>query len=99
MSGRADHARPRLGAAVATVSLSVVAFCAAVTAVFLALMWGRSLSANWGVALGMLLPIGMTLLAAALLAGHFVRLRLARSAAIRKAIDRELDAILKTDRG
>ena len=99
MSGRADHSRPRRGAAVATVALSVVAFCAAVPAVFLALMWGRSVSANWGVALGMLLPIAMTLLAAGLLAGHFVRLRLARAAAIRQTIDRELNAILKTDLG
>ena len=93
MSRRADTSRSRLGAAIAVVASSIVGFFAAVTFVFLVLVWGQSGDSMWGVALGVLLPIGMTVISALLLTGHLVRRRLARAA----AIDQELKAMLRTD--
>lgn len=87
------------GRMIGTIALSVVAFFAAVAFVLFTVLWGAESRQTWTVALGMLLPIAMTVLAASLLTAHFVRLRLARTAEIRQTLEEELQTIFKTDRG
>ena len=97
MSGRANSLPPRLRQTAATIALSVLAFVTAIVAVFLVVMWGESGPRDWGILVGVLGPIGVTLIAAAFLAGHFVRRRIARTAHVREIVERELHALFKTD--
>ncbi|QIG40537.1 hypothetical protein G5T42_14525 [Microbacterium sp. 4R-513] len=97
MSRRAKTYSSRRGETAATVALSTTAFVFAVVAVFLAVMWGESGTQTWGVLVGMMLPIALTLLAAVVLTAHLVRLRVVRGTAIRQRIRRELRAMFRTD--
>lgn len=97
MSGRANSFPPRPGQTAATVALSVLAFVVAVVAVFFTVMWGESGPRTWGILVGVFAPVSVSLMAAAILAGHFVRMRLARTAHVRQVIEQELRALFKTD--
>jgi len=97
MTGRADTTKTTIRSTIASAALSAVALLVAAVSVFLVVMWGASAKQPATVALGILLPIAITLTAAAVLAAHFVRLRLARAAAVRRDLEQELQTILRTD--
>lgn len=76
MRGRADHSRPRLGAAVATILVTVTAFFVALTVVFFAIMWGATDIRSGGILFAIFGPLVLTTAALALVVAQKMKARL-----------------------